>query len=501
MNGLAVNGRAQTTDGEKGSVSIETTPLSHTHYDQQHFSTMTTSLASTSKLSAHLDSNSTFPSSNTDIALSLDSHDIPPHEERGSTGELLPFEKVSTDYLIWRFCLLASEVSLAEGGVGSTMTSNVSSAMSRSSSTLSLFPPKFMINSVAGKSPMLLFVNPKSGGGSGKRLSNQLIKKMRLHPCQHYQIGAKCNPREGLAQFFGVEHTIVVMGGDGTIGWVMQEMNGFNYSSHNRPAIIVIPLGTGNDLGRTLGCGNGVSTLRGVMRILKSVGYSPADTVSLDQWSVTISQPRPDTTTANTAIPSCRVRETNTAVSTTRYFNNYFSLGLDALVALKFHNGRQRYQFMYNFQYQNLFMYGLHAMGALCTRLDLREDLKLVVDGSLVSIPKGTKSLVLINIPSYAGGIDLWGNKFNKKSDVHLSPQKVDDGLIEVVGISGILHGMLMKIGLRTGTRIAQGRVVKLTIEQDIPAQYDGEPFVLTPNEIEVSLIARHTMYATRSRR
>jgi diacylglycerol kinase (ATP) len=67
-------------------------------------------------------------------------------------------------------------------------------------------------------------------------------------------------PRNALLKYGEIPGLhILVCGGDGTVGWVLQELLDKNdiISGDQIPPIAVLPLGTGNDLARVLNWGGG----------------------------------------------------------------------------------------------------------------------------------------------------------------------------------------------------------------------------------------------------
>ncbi|VDK51873.1 unnamed protein product, partial [Gongylonema pulchrum] len=73
--------------------------------------------------------------------------------------------------------------------------------------------------------PLLVFVNPKSGGNKGSKMLNTLC--WLLNPRQVFDINALKGPQFGLNMFKKVAASLrlLVCGGDGTVGWILSTLD------------------------------------------------------------------------------------------------------------------------------------------------------------------------------------------------------------------------------------------------------------------------------------
>lgn len=83
--------------------------------------------------------------------------------------------------------------------------------------------------------PLLVFVNPKSGGNKGSKALHTLC--WLLNPRQVFDITSLKGPKFGLEMFRKVvtQLRILVCGGDGTVGWVLSTLD--NVRLHNYLAL------------------------------------------------------------------------------------------------------------------------------------------------------------------------------------------------------------------------------------------------------------------------
>ncbi|KDO32483.1 hypothetical protein SPRG_22114 [Saprolegnia parasitica CBS 223.65] len=296
--------------------------------------------------------------------------------------------------------------------------------------------------------PLLVFINGKSGGQQGAYVVQQYLK--HLNPLQIYDLHASGGPRSALIQFRHVQGLkIVVCGGDGTVGWVLGAIRNLVEENqlHFQPPVAILPLGTGNDLARSLNWGGGYA--RGpISDTLRDIAN--AGTRALDCWRITMTG-----------------RKTST-------LQNYFSVGVDAQVALEFHEKRKNWPWLFANQSTNKVWYAGYGAKNLAapTCANLETKIKLYCDGQRIKLPDDTEAVIVTNIDSYAGGTKLWRNDATpaygqpdaqgQRTAFH--PTAMDDGLLDVVAVGSTIQQGAIHLGLASATRVCQGMSIKLKL-------------------------------------
>lgn len=103
----------------------------------------------------------------------------------------------------------------------------------------------------ASCTPLVCFVNKKSGGNQGLHTLASL--RQLLNPLQVFDVH-HCDSVAVLRAFSVLPRLrVLVAGGDGTVARIIEAS--LNLDAAMRPPIAILPLGTGNDLARTLGWG------------------------------------------------------------------------------------------------------------------------------------------------------------------------------------------------------------------------------------------------------
>lgn len=317
-------------------------------------------------------------------------------------------------------------------------------------------------------------------------------------------------------------YRILVCGGDGTVGWVLGvlEQKALKYV----PPVAILPLGTGNDLARVTGWGGGY-TGGSVLECLKQVDEAHVEL--LDRWAVTCrgeSRPGWMSKKRPTFLPAVPKPERKSYVMC-----NYFGLGVDAAVALDFHQMRERQPHLFFSRFVNKLWYMTSGATTLMENRckDIGSKVKLECDGEEVQIPEDLEGVIVMNIPSFGGGTNLWGQDEldsdesedddseeeadrsdeavhaagskapNKRDALVGTRQSKQDKKLEVVGVHGILQLGAAQVGLYSATRLAQASRVKITTRADLPVEVDGEPsWFPQDGEIEIEFKSQAFMLA-----
>ncbi|XP_065187206.1 diacylglycerol kinase beta-like isoform X2 [Sycon ciliatum] len=350
------------------------------------------------------------------------------------------------------------------------------------------------VSPLRGTHPLIVFLNPKSGGKQGTRLISKF--QYLLNPRQVYDLG-QGGPMPGLRFVAGIKDArILCCGGDGTVGWVLACLDelGLDY----KMPVGVLPLGTGNDMSRCLGWGGGYEG-EDLCKLLKRLSEAPL--VNLDRWKMTV---EPEVSNGSAS-------DMGGDPAPLDIINNYFSIGVDASIARKFHNMRETCPQKFNSRTRNKMWYLEFGAGEMFSASckDLNEFLTLTVDGKVVDLSHySLEGIAVLNIPSMYGGSNLWGTDDSRTQrrrgwsasravsvddgspstgSSRFSPQEICDQLLEIVGLENSFHVGQIKAGLRDhGQRIAQGHEIVIETRRRFPMQVDGEPWLQVPCKLTI---------------
>ncbi|VDK62649.1 unnamed protein product [Onchocerca ochengi] len=308
--------------------------------------------------------------------------------------------------------------------------------------------------------PLFVIVNPKSGGAEGFAILRTFRKL--LHPVQVIniqQIGIGTALR-WINMYPEIDCRIIVAGGDGTVSLALDAIN----ELQRKLPVAVLPLGTGNDLSRTLGWGSGHEGLLDFCEICRDIRN--AKTVKLDRWAVDIIHKR-----------QLGIRAKN------KRFNmvNYVSVGVDACVTYGMQSTRNNIRKIVSSRFLNkvlFFTFGTKdVLEHACANLDRK--IELTVDGTVIPLPP-IEGLIILNIPFWGAGVRPWVDLF--------SPQAIDDRKFEVFAVRSSFHIAQMQVGISQGISLAQGSTLKLRIfGATLPMQCDGEAWLQAPGVMNIS--------------
>lgn len=322
---------------------------------------------------------------------------------------------------------------------------------------------------IEGWHPLVVIANRKSGNGDGEHILRDCRKL--LNPAQVIDL-AELSPECALEWCHLIPTTtcrVLIAGGDGTVGWVLHAIDKLKLNPY--PQIAILPLGTGNDLSRVLGWGEGYVGEIDMEEIFYRV--EAAEPVSMDRWKIDIKPAKH----FGFRYPS-----------RTYIMNNYASVGVDALVTLNFHKQRERMPGLFTSRIINKLWYFTYGTKDVLERecKTLNKKLTVELDGCAVDLPD-IEGLVILNISSWGGGCRPW--ELGKGDSVNPAPKpKYNDGLVEVFALYSSFHIAQLQVGLAEPLRLGQASSVTINLfGGNAPMQVDGEPWEQHPATITIT--------------
>ncbi|KAL3282890.1 hypothetical protein HHI36_006048 [Cryptolaemus montrouzieri] len=166
--------------------------------------------------------------------------------------------------------------------------------------------------------------------------------------------------------------------------------------------------------------------------------------------------------------------------------NNYFGIGIDAKISLDFHHKREEHPEKCRSRAKNYMWYGVLGSKQLLqkTYKNLEQRIQIECDGQRIPLPS-LQGIVILNIPSFMGGINFWGG--TKEDELFLA-QSFDDKILEVVAVFGSVQMAASRLINLQRHRIAQCHSVQINIlgDEGVPVQVDGEAWIQPPGVIRI---------------
>lgn len=375
-----------------------------------------------------------------------------------------------------------------------------------------------------GQAPcyVLAFVNSKSGSQSSQALISEFNRCFSTDDQRRQSFGKVCelNVADSISLAFqDLEEVcrvnkfgknkirLLVCGGDGTVTWVLSEIEKYMKDHPNllaqQPPIGIVPLGTGNDLARSLGWGKRLTDSAQVVKYIRQA--IAGDSVQLDQWKVTI---KPKFIFPAALAPQCA---SNCQLAHVGYFQNYFSVGMDAKTTQRVDISRRDCCGRCCFRCGcGKGCYVVHAPYPCCPGRNFNRDITVRYyktsgeydahlreasisqnmyppphSGHTWDFSRKCRQFTLTNINSYGGGTVLFNN-------AKLGGVAPHDGLLEAFAWSGPCDALR---GWLTGVTPTKVHRLEMSFEEGQFFQMDGEPFIVdSPCDVTVEWNRKVTM-------
>jgi diacylglycerol kinase (ATP) len=360
-----------------------------------------------------------------------------------------------------------------------------------------------------GGARFVLCVNPASGSNQGTELADwfgsRFVEEVAIVRLGSTNDSTKTTALVEKLKLWNFQSSVseirlIVAGGDGTVSWALSTMEEMLANTGiSVPPMVLFPLGTGNELSRCLGWGDGssnnssISTIPSICgntkrlsaprpvieRIIESAVQAKVETV--DRWVVD-------------GWESANIEEEPNFI---RPMLCFCSIGFDADISHQFSIWRKACPQLFSSMLVNKTGYAyLGVKTLLSPPPSIMGRVTLEIDGVSIPLPSKLRSVQVFNCHGSSDGVDFFGcGQPSVEGELQkYSHPSNDDGLLEVVGTEGVPHLLSAKLGFRHSWRLGQGKTIKLTIlkpSSSLVAQVDGESWVAKSGALQINHVGK----------